>query len=499
MKLVAVTLIAVVSASAVAEPTPAPPQPEPTLAPDGDKKLASTAVDARKDEESTDGRRYLLVAGETALLFGGGAAWYWLNSDLQKPDWDLGWDAKSWRMKLTSFDAIRFDTNPFHINMFGHTSQAVLAYHAGRGNGLGFTGASLLNIGYTFAWEYFVEYREYVSMNDLIVNSVSGPAIAEPLWQIGDYFRSGKKTWYNEGLAAFFQPLDEVERHVNGRKWKESARPWHRFELGGGTTIANNQTNANVDVDLEVASFDRSGVREGWTPAGGWSRVAGGVRFGGDGVAGGHLYSRTSYGGYQSRAIYDDGLGRSMFIGFGTGITYENSKLEMERDQFAAYHLIGPQADVHLRTRAVDVRWQSAAYGDLGMVHAMALGTMPPIDPIEPYESPLTRPDGYYFGVGTTGWTRLTVEWNRLRADFEAHGHQLWSIDKKQADRGEPEPPTNLSDRRLYGQVKVGVELYDDVSLDTVFDIAHRRGTIEGGASRSDTEERYGLLLTLKK
>ena len=493
MKLVATAaLVAILSSVAFAE------EDEPTLAPAGDKKLESTAIDPRKDEESTDGKRYLLAAGETALLFGGGAAWYWANSDLQKPDWDLGWDAESWKMKLTSFDAIRFDTNPMHINMFGHTSQAVLAYHAGRGNGLGFTGASLLNIGYTFAWEYFIEYREYVSLNDLIVNSVSGPALAEPLWQVGDYFRSGKKTWYNEGLAAFFQPFDEVERHVNGRSWKESARPAHRFEIAAGTSVEEATTNAIVDVDLEVASFDISGARSGWTPAGGWSRIAGGLRFG-DGVSGGHLYSRTSYGGYQSRAFYDDGIGRSTFVGFGTGITYENSDLGMSRDQFAAYHLIGPQADVHFVGRTIDVRLQAAAYGDLGMVNAHALVGMPPIDPIEPYESPLTRPDGYYFGLGTTAWTRLLVVYDRFHADLEAHGHQLWSLDKKQADRGEPEPPTNLADRRLYGQLKVGMTVAADVAIDTTLDLAQRVGTAESFESRTSNEQRYGVLLTLRR
>ena len=490
MKLAYASIIALVPAVALAEE-------EPTLAPDDDKKLASTAVDPRKEEESTDGKRYLLAAGESVLLLGGGAAWYWLNSDMQRADWDLAWDAESWKMKLTSFDAVRFDTNPFHVNMFGHTSQAVLAYHAGRGNGLGFTGATVLNIAHSVVWEYFIEYREYVSLNDLIVNSFSGPALAEPLWQIGDYFRSGQRTWYNEGLAAFFQPVDEIERRVTGRKWRESARPWHRFEVAAGTSTRADRTDAAIDIDLEVTSFDRSGARDGWTPAGGWNRLAGGIRFG-DGVGGGHLYSRTSYGGYQSRAIFDDGLGRSMFLGFGTGITYENSDLGMERDQFAAYHLIGPQADLHLRTANLDVRWQAAAYGDLAMVHAFAMGTMPPIDPVEPYESPLTRPDGYYFGLGVTGWTRLLLEYRNWHADLEAHGHQVWSLDKKDAGRGEPEPPRDLSDTRLYGQLELGYAVLPGrLSVDGVVDIVGRRGRgldIE----RSATEERYGVVLTLR-
>jgi hypothetical protein len=129
---------------------------EPTLAPDGDKKLESTAIDPRSDEESSDGKRYLLAAGETVLFMGLGAAWYWNDLELQRPDWVLHWDAESWKMKLTSLDAVRFDTNAFHINAFGHSSQAILAYHTGRGNGFGFAGAAALNVFQTFAWEYLV-------------------------------------------------------------------------------------------------------------------------------------------------------------------------------------------------------------------------------------------------------------------------------------------------------------------------------------------------------
>lgn len=472
------------------------PAPEPTLAPEGDAQLQSTAKDPRTGDEGSDGKRYLLVAGETALVIGLGAAWYWNDIELQRPDWVLGWDAPSWKMKLTSFDAVRFDTNAFHINAFGHTSQAVLHYNIGRGNGLGLAGATALNVAATFAWEYLIEYREYVSLNDLIVNSMSGPALGEPLWQIGDYFRSGPKTTFNEALAAFFQPIDEIERRVNGRKWRESARPWHRFRIAAGTASTAAQTDALVDVDLEVASFDRSGARSGWTPAGGWSRLAGSVRFS-DGVTGGHLYSRTSYGGYQSRAVYEDGIGRTAFVGFGTGITFESDDLGMETDQFAAYHLIGPQLDLHFRTRSIDVRLQSAAYGDLGLVDSFALATMPLIDPDPPFESPLTG-HGYYFGLGATAWTRLLVERGNWHADVEAHAHQLFSIDGKNNGRGEPEPPKNLTDGRLYGQVQLGYSVIPRrLSIDGTFDYEGRRGTAMD-LTRASSEQRYGVLLSLQ-
>jgi hypothetical protein len=489
----ACAIVAVLSSAALAE------EDEPTLAPAGDNKLPSTAIDERKDDEGSDGARYLLATGEILTVLGLSAAWYWNDLELQRPDWVLKWDADSWEDKLTSTDPIRFDTNEFHINL-GHTTQALSAYGIGRGNGFGMSGAAALNVAYTFVWEYMIEFREYPSLNDLIVNSMSGPALAEPLWQIGDYFRSGPKTTINEGLAAFFQPFDEIERHVNHRKWRESARPWHRFQIFAGTSTESGQTDGTLGADLEVVSFDRSGASSGWTPAGGWSRIAGGVDYGEGGLGQAWLLTHTSYFGYQSRTKVDEGIGHSEFIGVGTGITYVNEKLAMERDQFAAFHLIGPQTDISLRTQNFDIRLQAAAYGDLGMVHSMAIGAMPPIDPEPPFESPLTRPDGYYFGVGPSVWTHLIVERGRAHADLEAHAHQLWSIDQKNADRGEPPPPQNLADGRFYGQLTLGYDLVEDrLSLDTQYQLSARRGTVEDGMGlRTNREQEIDVLLTLQ-
>jgi hypothetical protein len=169
----------------------------------------------------------------------------------------------------------------------------------------------------------------------------------------------------------------------------------------------------------------------------------------------------------------------------------------METDQMAAYHLIGPQVDIRLRTATVNVRWQSAAYGDLGYVHAYALGTMPVIDPEPPFESTLTG-YGYYIGVGATAWTRVLVDWKRWHADLEAHAHQFISLDKRNSNRGEPEPPHDLADGRAYGKLSAGYELMRDrLDLDGVVDLVGRRGT-GPETSRSDTEQRYGVMLTLK-
>ena len=256
------------------------------------------------------------------------------------------------------------------------------------------------------------------------------------------------------------------------------------------------EAHAAVGADLEVASFDRSGAHSGITPPGSWSRIAGDLRFGADGLTGARVQSRTSYIGYQSRAVYEDNFGRSAFLGLGTGLTYERSQLGDETDQLAAYHIVGPQLDLHLRTRAIDMRWQTALYGDFGLVHALALGAMPPVDPTPPFEDPVAAWN-YYYGIGASGSTRLIVDYARWNLDAEANVHQLWSIDRDDADRGQPEGARDLADGRLYGHLALGYEVVEaGPRLEGVFDVAGRRGTL-GDIDRRSSEQRYGLQLTI--
>src|SRR5688500_19499695 len=109
-RVLASLLLTALPAVALADPKPGASQPEPTLAPTDGDKLPSTAVDIRKEEDSTRVSRSLISAIEQAAVFGGIAGYYWATSELQKADWDLDWTWDSWKQKLNG-EGIRFDTN----------------------------------------------------------------------------------------------------------------------------------------------------------------------------------------------------------------------------------------------------------------------------------------------------------------------------------------------------------------------------------------------------
>src|SRR4051794_22170063 len=73
---------------------------------------------------------------ETLAVQTGGTVWYWQDLEFNSPDWDLRWDWPSWRWKLLSLDAVRFDQNQFGTNAGWHPTWGTVSYHIGRGNGL---------------------------------------------------------------------------------------------------------------------------------------------------------------------------------------------------------------------------------------------------------------------------------------------------------------------------------------------------------------------------
>ena len=101
-----------------------------------------------------------------ALAIGAGTAWYWIDRDRQVADWD----SLSWSQRLT-LDVIRYDNNPFNINFGGHALNGA-SYHAiARANGLGLYASAGLGLLTSITWEYALEFREKVSINELLRNA----------------------------------------------------------------------------------------------------------------------------------------------------------------------------------------------------------------------------------------------------------------------------------------------------------------------------------------
>lgn len=359
--------------------------------------------DDETDHEPAHVSSALLESG--AVLTVSAALYFSMWKDNQI-DFDLHWDGPSWKAKL-NLSAVKLDTNTFAVNAVHHPLQSVVQYEIGRFNHFGMLGSELLATLYGVFWEYFIEYREYPSLNDMIVNASTGLEIGEPLWQIAQLWRSARP------------------------------RGWHSIELSAGVVERFEQDQHRglgmVSADVDIVADRHYLLPAAYSRAiqpGTWSRLRGRLDFGADttggesGLARTELETRTAIVGHYSQ----DDSGRGLFAAVGTAFTYRREHTADAWDHVAIAHILGPQLQLSSRTSSLAVRWDISAYGDFSMIDPLVFEPAPPFVPAPPYISAL-QAHGYYYGVGFTGNTRLRIDSARWSFDAELAHHGVWQID----------------------------------------------------------------------
>jgi Domain of unknown function (DUF3943) len=411
-------------------------------------------------------------------------AYYWSHQHANEEDWDIGWD---WKGKFITFDDVRFDTNPFAINAFRHSIAGVVNYQIARTNGFGPFGASVINLLTSYFWESVVEYKELISLNDVITNTTSGISIGEPLYQLGQLWRSRHPSLTDRALTAASSPFDAFHDLIGGPPDQDQPEIWHRFRLSGGGLLVRRGGGQDVEeglvrADLELVNdpgYLRPGAHAGPTAPGAWSRIAAEVRLGEDGgsepIVGTMLETRTSLLGEYTQ----DDHGHGMFLGLATGFSYRRRRLAAEWDRLSIAHVLGPMLEASIRAPDLSLRWELDGFGDFAMVQAHVFGPVSPLPPPPPFLNSL-QARGYYYAWGVSLATRLRADSGPWSLDLELADHYLHSIDS--LDRvdlnGGPGDPENVVDQRLFGRAAFGVRLGDSPwSAALVLDGAVRRGT----------------------
>ena len=453
------------------------------------------------------GRAILEATG--ALLIGTG--WYWANTKLNSEDWELHWDMPSWRTKLSS-DGMSFDTNAFDVNAVKHPFGTVFVYQAGRANGYGAVGSSVITLASSVVWEYVVEFKEVVSANDLIVNVASGLGLAEPLFQVGQYLRHGRATPARRVLGAIFSPFDGLHDWLDERPRLLGAPAWHRFRISAGRSVARfgdlerRELDLGLDLALARAGYvGRAVDHQGRTRAGASTRLIGRLSLGdaGSGTAflGTRLRTQTSLIGYQVQRFSSPIQGWAEHVAIGAAFEYDTRRLPEAWDQVAAMHFVGPQLELTGYASAWTVRAELAAYADFTMMQAHVFDPFVPLETMPPYTSTL-RSRGYYFGLGGTAIARVRAERPGWDVELEARELRAWSIDG--FDRGErtagaPPTPTGLTDQRRSASATIGLRPFDGVlGVTATVEGLVRRGTYRDEVRRTtELTAMFGLVLAL--
>ncbi len=401
-------------------------------------------------------KKNYLRAGLELFAFVGpiGTTWYWSNQDFNRVDWDLRWDQESWKRKIITFDAIRFDTNLFDTNAVGHSFQSGMWYHLfARANRLNLFEAFLFSFAASALWEYGSEFKELVSLNDLILTPVAGLDLGEVLFQYGEFFSRGHDKSVNRVLSRVFGFPQQAHAWLDGAripKAKKSDRfgfPTdiaHQFEFGTGLglssvasteqQVAGNRIGFNINTEIVTIPKYNQPEKVPWHfTLDNFTNASFRVLYGPGGTRLFYVYAAATLGGMflQDMALEEgssEPYGLNFFAGMGSAYEYSKRFIGDTEDRLAIVSLAGPVLDFSARRAGFYTRARLGAYADFAMIGPYSV--MKFIDSLgERRTKSVLERNYYYFAAGVSAVPELVLRFAGLEAGFVSHFDFFRSIE----------------------------------------------------------------------
>ncbi len=371
-------------------------------------------------------RNYWLAGIEQALFLASGAGWYWVEKDKNMIDWD----SPSLKQRLTT-DAIRFDNNTFPINFVWHPLSGTAFHASARGNRLSLWGAAGYAVGTSVVWEYALEFREKVSINDLIATPVAGVALGEFASRLAFYLHRphGRATLRQRIAAAVFGPSEALHRIRSGMSPSSGPRDslgydadlWHRFSMRTGYTRVDGKGGASSAADLHLSgefvaipSYLRPGSFSRFFHDGDITRLEIRTANADSARRDLDLYADTVLLGYYGQRIDTRFRGYSFALGSSVGYRYRRVRFPGFQDDVGIAHLPGLAFDSSSLFGRSAVHLSARISPDFAGIHSWSFDAWRAAHPEEKSKAILQK-QGYSYQFGGSALLSLSVDLPFLR------------------------------------------------------------------------------------
>ncbi|HJL01781.1 MAG TPA: DUF3943 domain-containing protein [Polyangiaceae bacterium LLY-WYZ-15_(1-7)] len=462
---------------------------------------ASTRPAATRDPD------YLRAFFEEVLFLAGGTAWYWIEKDDNSVDWD--YDAWAQRFEREAF---RFDNNRFAINWVFHPFSGSAFHGFARANDLSVGAAFLYGFFTSFAWEWLLEFRERVSINDQIATPLPGLAIGEFFIKLGRYLHARALTPARR--AASWTLGFPVQMH---RAWDDRAPdPDERAQLHGAFRVAYGATLARGDTGqrfgLHTMAFEgrladlRGYLRPGrrrtfFADAELADLRARATR--GPGGGGFELEADTVVLGLHAQDLEDapGGLrGAAGLVGASIAYRYARQSYADWTDRLGVVHLPGLALEGHLFGGPVALHLGARVHADFASVHAKA-----PFDawfaaqPEGTRAKTILEREGYYFGWGLSTESRVALALGPVELGVRTRFGSWWSDEGLDRSQEEVNADVRVRDRALDVATWARLDLPRGLQLEARLDLTRRDTDVAASVRTSRTLRRATLLLAWRR
>ncbi|MGB9764003.1 MAG: DUF3943 domain-containing protein [Candidatus Saccharicenans sp.] len=414
---------------------------------------------ARKNGKTHTGRALL----ESAALITGSTIDYWRHYADFQDDWQFKFTWKDQKRRFFTAESPKFDSNAFWFN-WTHAASGATYYNMARTNGLNNRVSFLFSFGLSTLWETACEWREIISINDMVFTSFGGPAIGEPLFQISSFF-THKGGLFNRFLSLVFDPFLPVNNWFDRKKgpaWNsEEDGAADDFSLFLGVrkvslspadqrAVADSETRyAQFNFGLDMDLFTIPGYLENKSlNSFRWDTLSVNVfldfNFSPAGLEEFNIKTKAVLFGYVHQRSYLDGQGQphgnNFFIGYGTyfevyrkrPIAWYDSTLDVPEngnnlsdarfynrptpteftDKLSTISPMGLVFNIGHFQPSFKWQWNTGIYGDFAMVNALAYNFYSGDHDVSGVKSTLLN-WGYYYAVGITISSGVKADWHR--------------------------------------------------------------------------------------
>jgi hypothetical protein len=411
-----------------------PPLSEPMLVPiDITHDASEPERPVERDRQlgpTRDRPAYGRAALEVAAVLGIGFAQYWANAGTNSRDWDF----PHWTDRL-SLDGVRFDNNTHVTNNVLHPLSGASYYMLSRANGMNVGASALYTLAGSAVWEWALEWREKISINDMITTTAGGIAAGEFITQLGSYLNSAPgETSFGQDVAktTLGFPVWVHDRLDNRRPDPSpvadnlgfSSRYNHRFVAAYQNnwlddTVARSHVVRGVVLDARLVSLPGFFEQEsfaGTFAQGNFSDAHLGMQFDSDGLRETDLRFNAVLAGYFAQRGHPAVI--NAYVGLATGLDFYDTDTLGRGDQYALVHCAGPELAASWRRKEYGVEVRARASADFAAIRALAWPEVQEVDSSAIYKSSLEQKYQYHVGLSTRLSATLRVHAARFSAEL---------------------------------------------------------------------------------
>ena len=328
------------------------------------------------------------------------------------------WDFPSVKQRFT-LEAWRYDNNPFGINYFAHAFEGTIFHLIGRTNNLSLAESAALGFGSSFAWEFLFEFREKVSVNDVIFTPGSGIAIGEFFYWLGQYVDSAPAdASFGQTVARYTLGLPHaVHRKLGGApvpsvderdEYGLRSDIWHRFDIAttaGGLRGEMEELPSSLWAGriagrlVVIDGYRRPGELALAFASGNFTEASFELTVGDDADGSRFWAESVLVGVYRQDIEQRSRRGWGWMLGSAISYDYRREQLGEWRERLALLHLPGLAADGELHVGDWTLRTGARVHADFGSLEAIAHQQWKLEHPDETNKT-ILRKQGYYFGWG---------------------------------------------------------------------------------------------------